>query len=48
MTIPYTDEYLRRMYSELGYDELLTLYEFIDRVANGQLAIDDERTEHND
>lgn len=43
MTIPYSDDYLREMYSELAYDEIMTLYEFIDRVNNGQLAIDDER-----
>lgn len=45
MTQQYSDDYLRRIYSELGYDELLTLYEFIDRVKNGSLAIDDERTD---
>lgn len=48
MTIPYTDEYLREMYSELAYDEIMTLYEFIDRVRNGQLDIPTERIEHND
>lgn len=46
MTIPYSDDYLREMYSELGYDEIMTLYEFIDRVKNGSLAIDDERTDN--
>lgn len=43
MTIPYSEDYLREMYVELAYDELMTYYEFVDRVNNGQLAIQDER-----
>jgi len=43
MTIPYSEDYLREMYVELAYDEIMTYYEFIDRVNNGQLAIETER-----
>jgi spore maturation protein CgeB len=39
----YSANYLREKYAELGYDEVMPYYEFVDRVANGQLAIDDER-----
>lgn len=39
----YSNDYLREMYEQLGYDEIMSLYEFIDRVNNGSLAIDDER-----
>jgi hypothetical protein len=39
----YSSNYLREKYLELGYDDLMPYYEFVNRVTNGQLAIDDER-----
>ena len=46
MTIPtYDENYLREVYVELGYSELIPYYEFIDRVRNGQLDIPMERVD---
>lgn len=43
MTSQYSNDYLKEMYEQLGYDDIMPYYEFIDRVKNGSLAIDDER-----
>lgn len=48
MTLQYSNEYLQELYKELGYDDIMPYYEFIDRVKSGQLAIDDERLDNND
>jgi hypothetical protein len=45
MTQEYDEKILRELYVELGYDEIMTLYEFLDRVKSGQLAIDTERND---
>ena len=44
----YDPKYLQEIYKELGYDELMPYYEFVNRVNKGELAIDDERSVKND
>lgn len=40
----YSSEHLKEQFVKFGYSDIMTYYEFIDRVKSGQLAIEEENT----